>query len=152
MAVQLGLKGRLYRNTGTFATPVWNEIGNVRDLTLTLEKGEADVTTRQNDGWRAMIGTLKDGNIEFEAVWDQDDPDFSAIFNAWLLDTAIEFLAMDGDRTATGTTGLRALMSIISVSRSEPLEEAMKAAVVIKPTIFPPPPAGGPPEWVVGPQ
>lgn len=147
MAVQLGLRGRLYRNTGNFATPVWNEIGNVRDLTLTLEKGEADVTTRQNDGWRATLSTLKEGTVEFEMIWDQEDIDFSTIFNAWLDDDTIEFLVFDGDRTVAGKTGLRATMSIISVSRSEPLEEAMKATVVIKPTK-----ADNAPDWVTGPQ
>lgn len=33
---------------------------------LNLEKGEADVTTRANNGWRATKGTLKEGSIEFE--------------------------------------------------------------------------------------
>lgn len=134
MAVQLGLKGRLYRNTGTFETPAFKEIGNVRDLTLTLEKGEADVTTRQNDGWRAMIATLRDASVEFEMVWDFDDEDFDFIFQAWLDDTAIEFFVMDGDILVSGRTGLRATMTILNVSRAEPLEEAMKATVVIKPT------------------
>lgn len=32
----------------TIATPVWDIIGNVRDLTLNLETGEADVSTRAN--------------------------------------------------------------------------------------------------------
>lgn len=29
MSVRLGLDAKLYRNTGTFASPVWNEIANV---------------------------------------------------------------------------------------------------------------------------
>jgi hypothetical protein len=29
MAVKLGLDAKLFRNTGTFATPTWNEITNV---------------------------------------------------------------------------------------------------------------------------
>ena len=60
MAVKLGLDAKLFRNTGTFATPTWNEITNVRDVTLNLEAGEADVTTRGNNGWRATVATLKD--------------------------------------------------------------------------------------------
>jgi hypothetical protein len=73
MAVKLGLDAKLYRNTGTYAAPVWNEIKNVKDVTLNLEAGEADVTTRGNNGWRATVATLKDGSIEFEMVWDSAD-------------------------------------------------------------------------------
>jgi hypothetical protein len=66
MGVRLGLDAKLYRNTGTYAAPVWNEVKNVKDLTLNLEAGEADVTTRGNNGWRATLATLKDGSVEFE--------------------------------------------------------------------------------------
>ena len=59
MGVKLGLHAKLYRNTGSGGTPAWNEIPNVRDVTLNLETGEADVSTRGNGGWRANIGTLK---------------------------------------------------------------------------------------------
>jgi len=77
MAVKLGLDAKLYRNTGTFAAPAWNEIKNVKDVTLNLEAGEADVTTRGNAGWKATVATLKDGSIEFEMVWDTADDDTS---------------------------------------------------------------------------
>ena len=43
MPVKLGLDAKLFQNTGTYATPTWDEITNVRDLTLNLEAGEADV-------------------------------------------------------------------------------------------------------------
>ena len=79
MSVKLGLDAKLYRNTGTFASPAWNEVINVKDLTLNLEAGEADVTTRGNNGWRATVATLKDGSIEFEMVWDTADADFAKI-------------------------------------------------------------------------
>ena len=62
--VRLGLKAKLYRNTGSYGSPTWNEVKNVKDVTLTIEKGEADVSTRGNDGWRALIGTLKSASIE----------------------------------------------------------------------------------------
>jgi len=68
MSVRLGLDAKLYRNTGTYDTPTWVEMTNVKDLTLNLESGEADVTTRANNGWRATVATLKDGSIEFEMV------------------------------------------------------------------------------------
>ena len=52
MSVKLGLDARPYRNTAAYASPTWNEVKNVKDLTLSLEAGEADATTRGNGGWR----------------------------------------------------------------------------------------------------
>ncbi|MHB8973306.1 MAG: hypothetical protein ACYC3X_24050 [Pirellulaceae bacterium] len=72
MSVKLGLDAKMFRNTGTHAAPVWNEIKNVRDVTLSLETGEADATTRGNNGWRATVATLKDGSVEFDMVWDSN--------------------------------------------------------------------------------
>ena len=142
MPIKLGLDAKLYRNTGTYAVPVWSEITNVRDLTLSLEEGEADVTTRANGGWRATAGTLKDASVEFEMVWDSADTEFQAIRDAFLNDTTIEMLVLDDDVATPGSQGLRAEMRVASFSRSEELEEAIKVSVSLKPAY-----ATNPPEW-----
>jgi hypothetical protein len=141
MSVRLGLDARLYRNIGTYATPVWNEVKNVRDVTLNLEAGEADVTTRGNAGWRATVATLKDASIEFEMVWDSDDDDFEVIRDVFLNRGAMEFAVMDGDITTSGSQGLRATCMVTNFSRNESLEEAITVSVTVKPryTIAPPP-------------
>ena len=143
MSVKLGLDAKLFRNTGTYGTPVWNEIKNVRDVTLNLEAGEADVTTRGNNGWRATVATLKDGSIEFEMVWDSEDDDFTAIRDAFLNKSAVELAVMDGDIVTTGSQGLRASFMVTSFSRNEPLEEAITVSVTMKPTY-----STNPPEWM----
>ena len=144
MSVKLGLDARLYRNTSAYASPAWNEVKNVKDLTLSLEAGEADVTTRGNGGWRATIATLKDGSLEFEMVWDTADDDFTAIRTAFLATGSVEFAVLDGAYNTTGSQGLRAAMAITNFSRSEPLEEAIKVSVTAKPTY-----SDHPPEWMV---
>lgn len=47
--VKLGLDAVLTIN-GT-------EIKNCKDLTVSLEKAEADASTRANNGWRTTVGT-----------------------------------------------------------------------------------------------
>jgi len=143
MSVRLGLDAKLYRNAGTYAAPDWNEMPNVKDLTLNLESGEADVTTRGNNGWRATVATLKDGSIEFEMVWDTADAGFTAIKTAWFDNTPIEFAIMDGPVTEAGSQGLRASFSVTKFSRNEPLEEALSVSVTAKPTY-----AENAPEWM----
>ena len=118
MSVKLGLDARLYRNTGAYSSVTWNEVKNVKDLTLSLEAGEADVTTRGNGGWRATIATLKDGSLEFEMVWDTADDDFTAIRTAFLTNGSVEFAVLDGPVSTSGSQGLRAAMAITNFSRS----------------------------------
>ena len=146
MSVRIGMDGKLYRNSGDYITPVWNELSNVKDLTLTLEKGEADVSTRANAGWRATVGTLKEAGLEFEMVWDTGDPGFAAIKDAYFNDTPLELAVMDGDIVASGSEGLRAAFSVTSFTRNEPLEEAMTASVSLKVAY-----SAHAPEWMVVP-
>jgi hypothetical protein len=143
MAIKLGMDAKLYRNTGSFASPTWNLIPNVKDLTLSLETGEADVTTRGNNGWRATVATLKDGSVEFEMIWDTEDDDFTAIRNAFLNNTSLELAILDGLSSVAGSQGLRASFMITGFTRNEPLEEAITVSVSAKPTY-----SANPPAWM----
>jgi len=128
MAIKLGMKGKLYYGpAGSRAT---SELRNAKDVTLNLEKGEADVTTRGNEGWRATVGTLKEGSVEFEMLWDTADPGFNAIQQAYFNDTPLAFAILDGENGH----GLDADFAVMNFSRTEALEEAMAVSVTIKPT------------------
>jgi hypothetical protein len=143
MGAKLGLDGRLYRNTGTYASPTWNEVKNVRDLSISLEAGEASVTTRGNNGWEAVLGTLKKASVEFQMVWDSGDADVQAFRDAFLDRDTIECAVMDGDIAESGTEGLRATFVVLKFARSEALEEGMLIDVSIKPAY-----SANAPEWM----
>lgn len=143
MGQKLGMDAKLYRNSGTYELPTWVEIANVKDVTLNLEKNEADVTTRANNGWRATVGTLKDGSLDLEMLWDTDDAGFTAIKDAYFNGTSVEMAVMDGAIATVGTQGLRATMAVTNFSRNEPLEEAITVSVTVKPTY-----AENAPEWM----
>src|SRR5512146_2031330 len=105
--VKLGLDAKLYYcAAGIGGTPEWTELTNVKNVTLSLQKGEADVTTRANNGWKATAGTLKEGSIEFEMVWDTEDAGFTAIQTAYFTNGTIGLAAMDGDVETVGSQGL----------------------------------------------
>ncbi len=137
MAQKLGLDCKLYYSTDGNEDPIvpgnWTELTNVKDVTLTLERGEADVTTRANAGWRATAAALKDGSIEFEMIWDTEDAGFTALQEAWNNGTTIGILALDGGVAVSGSQGLVADMNVINFSRNEPLEEAVTVSVSLKP-------------------
>ena len=62
MAIVLGLDAILMR--GPAGSTGSTEVKNVKDLTLNLESGAADVTTRATKGWRASVATLKEASLE----------------------------------------------------------------------------------------
>jgi hypothetical protein len=131
MAIKLGMEAVLkYKVGGQTGGGAWTALGNTRDVTLNLEAGEADVTTRANAGWRATVGTLKEASVEFEMVWDTADAGFTAIKNAFFNNAVIGLQVLDG----TSGQGLQADFSITNFSRSEALEEAITVSVTAKVT------------------
>lgn len=131
MGIRLGMEAQLlYKAGGQGGGGSWTALGNTRDVTLNLETGEADVTTRANNGWRATAATLKEASVEFEMVWDTADAGFAAIKNAFFDGEPIGLQILDGD----GGQGLQADFSITNFSRSEALEEAITVSVTAKVT------------------
>ena len=86
MAIVLGLNAKLLR--GTAGSTAATEVKNVKDLTLNLESGEADVTTRATGGWRASAATLKEASLEFGILYDTEDADFQAFQEAYFTTSA----------------------------------------------------------------
>jgi len=142
VAIKLGMEATLnYKVGGQGGAGAWLELTNTKDVTLSLEAGEADVTTRANDGWRAIVATLKEASVEFEMVWDTGDAGFDAIKDAYLANDIIGFQILDGD----SGEGLQADFMITSFSRSEALEEAIMVSVTAKVTY-----SATPPSWIGG--
>ena len=138
MSIVLGLDAVLYR--GTAGQKAATEVTNVKDLTINLESGEADVTTRATEGWKASVATLKEGSLEFGMLYDTADADFQAFQTAYFSNTPLALFVSDG-----AGTGLDADFSITGFSITQNLEEAMTVSVKAKPTA-----STRAPQWVTG--
>lgn len=141
----LGLECKIFRNTGTYEAPTWVEMTNVKDVTLNMSKGQADVTTRGNAGWRAKRGTLKEAPLEFSMVHSKSDAGFAAIQSAFLNNTAIELAVMTGAMNDPEAEGFRATFEVFSFSSNQSLEEAVMYDVSMEPTY-----TANAPEWING--
>lgn len=136
MAIVLGLDAKLFR--GEAGSTAKTLVEKIKDVTLTLESGEADVTTRATKGWRASTATLKDASLEFELQYDTEDEDYQAFAAAYFGNTPIALFVSDGNGV-----GLDADFSILSFTINQPLEEAMSVSVSAKPTA-----TTRAPEWI----
>ncbi len=140
----LGKDAKIYQGEAAADLAALTEMGNVKDVTLTLEAGEADVTTRANSGWRATAPTLRECSCEFEMVWKPGDAGFDAIKAAFLGGTTLELAILDQARDVAGAQGPKGSFAITGFSRSEALEEAIMVSVTAKLAAFD--------EWVTVPN
>jgi hypothetical protein len=105
-----------------------DEIKNCKDLTVSLEKAEADASTRDNNGWRATVGTLKDASIEFTVLNKVGDDTFSMIQDLFMSGDPCDVEISD----AGGTLLLTCEVMQFNVNQN--LEEVIAADVTLKPT------------------
>ena len=134
---KLGMDAKAYYHaTAGTALASLTELTNIKDLTLNLEAGEADVTTRANSGWKATGATLKEASVEFEMIALPSDAGFAAFRDAFLNGTLVALAVLDGESDAAGSEGLRGDFTITNFSRNEALEEAIKVSVTAKLSVF----------------
>lgn len=136
MAIRLGLDAKLWiaGTTSGQVPTTYNVVSNARNVSLSLESAEADVTTRSNAGWRANVPTLKDATIEFEMIYDTDDARFGQIQEAFLDNGELWVKVLDGGELDTDGEGLVALCRVTTFSINQALEEAITVSVTLKPT------------------
>ena len=137
----LGMDAKLYYGAAVLESADaslgdWTELDILTDVTLNLTTGEADITTRANNGWKGTAATLKDGSIDFEIVYKADDAGFEKLETAWDTKAEVAIAAMDGDITVVGKRGLTGNFTVTNFTRTEPLEEAIKYAVTLKPSSY----------------
>ena len=132
----LGMNAKIYQGAAGADLATLVEMSNVKDVTLNLEAGEADVTTRANQGWRATAPTLRECTAEFEMLWKPGDAGFDAVKTAFLTAGTIALAVLTGDKVTSGTEGPRGDFSITNFSRNEPLEEGVTVSITAKLAVF----------------
>ena len=128
----LGMNAKIYQGAAGGDLATLTEMSNVKDVTLNLEAGEADVTTRGNQGWRATAPTLRECTVEFEMLWKPGDAGFESVKTAFLSSGSLRLAVLTGEKATSGTEGPLGDFSITNFSRNEPLEEGVTVSVTAK--------------------
>ena len=125
--IKIGLEAQLFY--GAAGAQAASEAKNVKDVSLSLEAGAADITTRAAQGWRVKKATLKEGSLEYEMNYDPEDALCTTVMSNFLSGTAMAFFVTDGSGT-----GLDADWTLTNCSIEQPLEEAITVSVTAEPT------------------
>lgn len=103
-----GIDGAVYRNTGSYATPVWAEIDQIRDVTPGQGWDMGDASVRAT---RAKLYHKTQQDIAPQVVCRADDADagYQALYDAAVHPTlTLDLLVLDGPLTREGSSGFRA--------------------------------------------
>jgi hypothetical protein len=135
-ATQLSYVGKdqkLYRNTGSFGSPVWGLIPNVTDVKKASKRNEATFKTRAAD--EELFGPgLRSREYSWGMVTDETDTDYVAIRAAHEAgSTIIEFAFANGLIATAGTVYTRVSTIVTGFDEDEPLEDGVGASVTVKP-------------------
>jgi len=137
----LGMEAKLYYSAAS-ETPAtldpasMTEVSNVQDLTLTMEAGGADITTRANQGWRATAPTLRECTAEFQMQFKPSDAAFNAIRTAFVTAGEIALAPLTDAHATVGAFGPVGNFTITNFSVNQPLEEAITVDVTAKLSAF----------------
>lgn len=129
------LKGRaakLYRNTGTWAIPVWTEIDIIKDAKYQLSPQMTDVTVRKHGAWKRQEQTLLDFSAEFDLRVQVDklaDANYVALRDAAVNATPIEFAFTNGPIATAGNEMLRITCELSGFGEEQPLGDDVKINV-----------------------
>lgn len=136
---------KLYRNSGSYASPTWNLIDNVEDLSMPMSKGAGEFKTR---GRKFILkrGAKIDAGVEFTLVVDKGDDDLSVLRDAFLNGTVLEFAIMDEAIATVGAEGLRLACEVLEFPIDQPLEDKQSVAVKLAPGI-----SDNDPAWMITP-
>ena len=126
--IVLGLNCKLFRGAAGATANALME--NVKNVTLDLSTGEADVTTRAAQGWRVTAATLKEATCTTEMLYDPGDADFNFVLNAFLTNSPIALFVTDGQGS-----GLDADFIVSQCGQNQDLEAGVSVNVTFKPTL-----------------
>jgi hypothetical protein len=125
--VNISLDAKAYY--GTAGSSAATELATVGDVDVSITKAEAK-TPRRGCSWTLVRGTLKEMEVTFTIQDNPEDAALATLTAAFIAGTAMAFKFLD----TTSGEGPDADFEIMSMKRSEKIEEAVAYDFTIKPT------------------
>lgn len=103
---KLGIKCKLYYNTGSYGSPTWVEITKVGDAKVKYQWKSATSLTRETRVELSLKTALELG-FTFTLRKDPSDANYLAVDNAAVDDTVLDLLVLDGTNATNLSRGFR---------------------------------------------
>jgi hypothetical protein len=135
-----GIKCAFYR--GTAGTEAATLVPNIKDVELNLEYEQVDATTRESGEWGAKENTIKNASIATTVKWKKGDPHFEAFRDAYMSNTAISVLVMDGPKDVVGNQGFDADCKVSKFNVKQMIKDIVWVDLALEPA-----PSTRSPQW-----
>jgi hypothetical protein len=132
-AAKLGLKCKLYLNTGTYGSPTWSAVNCVSDFTLSAKWDAGEASTRESR-MKLWLKTMLD--LGFQAKLrnsNSGDTSYTTIAAALLTDATVDLLVLNADDTTNGAWGFRAACQVHSGNEDQGLGAVVFDDIEFKP-------------------
>lgn len=131
MAAVLGIDCVAYLNTGTVGSPTWAAQGSVTSVNVSNTLATADITRRGGNGYRQKVGTLAEGDVTFDLIYDDTDTFFDTIDEAFRNRTTVDMAFLSDAISVDGARGFRAAFAVTDFSESQEQEDAIRYSVTL---------------------
>lgn len=137
MGYILGKDCKVFNNSGTWASPTWDEFTNVEVAGSSIEAAEAEFKNRGLQFSQSAGGILT-ASIDLTLThFAGTDADYELLRDAIVVDpkTLLDMFIADGPSATSKTQGLRGYFTVLNMGRDEPLEDGVKNTFTIKPGV-----------------
>lgn len=124
---------KAYVNSGTYASPTWNLIDNMGEVSPTDEFEDVKIPLRANGGFSAGVPGFRDIAFAFKMLFRLDDTVQATLRTKAHARTATEFAFLDQAIATTGATGIRGTFYLKKFNRMEEDGKPCMVDVEIKP-------------------
>lgn len=135
MPVKKGYLAKMYRDTGTFGSPTWNEVDVVKDIAYTYVKESLEASTRASGKVKEYEPGRGDFTITGKIRSDEDSADFVAFETAFLADSLLDIMILDGGSTVNGSRGYRMEFKLHKLDEDQAEDGILYREFELKPCI-----------------
>lgn len=128
----LALKAKILRNTGTHGSPTWSECHLFENVQVNPSYDKADANYRGSRAKResnTLLGLEITGRLKVRPA----DANYAAFEDAFVADSAIDLLILNGAEDEAGVSGWRADFGIRSFNEDQSIGNVLYKEVTLTP-------------------
>lgn len=130
--IKIGPKCAVYRNTGTYGSPTWTAITNVRDAQVAIPWDLVEASIRDTRV-RLYHPTQIDFAVSLTVRCDDADAGYQALLGAAQEGTTIDMMILDGLVSVEGSAGVRSHFHVSMTGQPQGIGDVLYATFDLKP-------------------
>ncbi|MEQ9407743.1 MAG: hypothetical protein RIK87_08440 [Fuerstiella sp.] len=134
MTIPTGLQCKAYYNSGTQATPVWEEANLIINLDLKFAWDKVAASCRKSGGVKQYVHGERDDEVSFSLCHDNADTVWEFWRNAAITKNPVHLQILDGDNAESGTEGYTGTYGIFSMDESQQLSSVVEDSFGLAPS------------------